>query len=128
MAMMNLNFSLSQGTSDVTPVGQEKISVQTQNTDAKQSAKEAFASIQHIPDLDRVLRESTRVLQQHQQHLSFTIDESSERMVVSVINSNTSEVIRQFPSEEMLNISHKLQQMIEEYSFAQVGLLVEELS
>ena len=125
---MNTDFPLPLVSSDVIRVGPEKTSVQTQNTDTKQSVKDTFASVQHIPGLDQVLKESTKVLQQHHQHLSFTIDESSDRMVVSVIDSKTSEVIRQFPSEEMLNISHKLRQLIEEYSIAEGGLLVEKLT
>ena len=126
--MMSSDIPLPQVTSDVTRVGQEKTSVQFKNTDAKQSVKDTFASVQQIPDLDLILAESTKVLQQHHQHLSFTIDESSDRMVVSVVDSKTSEVIRQFPSEEMLNISHKLRQLIEEYSIIEGGLLVEKLT
>ncbi len=126
--MMNSDFPLPQVTSDVTRVGQEKTTGHSENTDAKQSVKDSFASVQQIPDLGRVLRESTQILQQHHQHLSFTVDESSGRMVVSVINSKTSELIRQFPSDEMLNVSQKLRQLIEEYSIAEGGLLVEKLT
>ena len=126
--MMNSEFPLPQVSSDVTRVGPEKPAVQAPSGAGPAPAKDTFASVQHIPDLDQVLRDSSKILQQHNQHLSFTVDESSGHMVVSVIDSKTSEVIRQFPSEEMLEISHKLRQMIEEYSIAEGGLLVEKLT
>jgi len=40
--------------------------------------------------------------------LTFSVDKDSGRTVVKVIDSSTNEVIRQFPSEEMLALSNAL--------------------
>lgn len=40
--------------------------------------------------------------------LQFTVDKESGKTVVKVIDQDTNQVVRQFPSEEMLAISHAL--------------------
>jgi len=44
-------------------------------------------------------------------NLSFTIDETTGYNVVRVINPETSEVIRQLPSEELLKIAKSMEQL-----------------
>ena len=58
-----------------------------------------------LADLHQVLAAGSKLFQQHRQHLSFSVDDASGRMVVSVINSETSELIRQFPGEEALAVA-----------------------
>jgi flagellar protein FlaG len=43
--------------------------------------------------------------------VKFAIDQSSGRVVVQVIDSNTNKVIRQIPSEEMIQIDQELGKM-----------------
>lgn len=49
-----------------------------------------------------------KLLQVHQQHLSFTIDESSKVSVLRVIDSESGDVIRQMPSESWLRLAREL--------------------
>jgi len=42
-------------------------------------------------------------------NISFRVDEISNRAVVTVVNTETNEVIRQIPSEEMLALAHRLE-------------------
>ena len=49
-----------------------------------------------------------KLLQQHQQHLSFSIDESSKVSVLRVIDSESGDVIRQMPSESWLKLAREL--------------------
>jgi len=55
----------------------------------------------------QVLQEKVAQLNDHMQNLSrnlqFTVDEESGDSVVTVRDSETEEIIRQFPSEEVLN-------------------------
>jgi flagellar protein FlaG len=44
--------------------------------------------------------------------LSFSVDQSSEQIVVKVTDANTGKVIRQIPSEEMLRLSRNIKEMI----------------
>ena len=45
------------------------------------------------------------------QGLEFSMDEASGRTVITVVDTNTQEVIRQIPSEEVLRMSQELDKM-----------------
>ena len=47
----------------------------------------------------------------HDVSLNFSVHESSGRMVVTVADEETGEIIREIPSGEFLNLSAKLQEM-----------------
>jgi flagellar protein FlaG len=49
-----------------------------------------------------------RALQQSNKNLEFTVDGATERPIVKLIDSDTGEVIRQFPTEEALAISRAI--------------------
>lgn len=44
--------------------------------------------------------------------IRFTLDDESKRMVVKVVNSETDEIIRQIPPKEMLQLMHRLDQVV----------------
>jgi flagellar protein FlaG len=44
--------------------------------------------------------------------VQFRVDEETKAVIVRVVDSETNEVIRQIPSEEMIAISHSLDQMV----------------
>jgi flagellar protein FlaG len=48
--------------------------------------------------------------------LQFSVDDASGRTVIRVVNSETEELVRQIPSEEVLRISRNLQENIENNS------------
>lgn len=49
-----------------------------------------------------------RALQQSNKNLEFTVDGATERPIVKLVDSDTGEVIRQFPTEEALAISRAI--------------------
>ncbi|MES2719409.1 MAG: flagellar protein FlaG [Pseudomonadota bacterium] len=49
-----------------------------------------------------------KLLQVHQQHLSFSVDESSGVSVLRVIDSDSGDLIRQMPSESWLKLAREL--------------------
>jgi flagellar protein FlaG len=57
-------------------------------------------------------------VQNLQRDLHFRVDDSSDRVVVTVVDSESGHVIRQIPSEEMLAVAQSLEQI--------QGLLVNE--
>ena len=52
-----------------------------------------------------------KVMVQNNSNVEFSIDEESKRTIVKVVESKTGDVIRQFPSEEVLAISRAIDQM-----------------
>jgi flagellar protein FlaG len=60
-------------------------------------------------DLDRALRRLNDTMVAAQRNLSFRIDKDSGRTVITVVDANTKEVVRQIPSEEVLAVSRALE-------------------
>lgn len=54
------------------------------------------------------LEELNVLLQVHQQHLSFSIDEKSGATVMKVIDTESGDIIRQMPSESWLKLAQEL--------------------
>ncbi len=50
-------------------------------------------------------------VQSVQRNLNFSIDESSGQTVIKVIDSESEEIIRQIPSEEMLALARRLNEL-----------------
>ena len=65
-------------------------------------------------------------IQSLQRNLSFSVDESSGRTVIRVIDSRTEEVVRQIPSEEVLKLAQQLDAILSEANQQVSGILVEE--
>jgi flagellar protein FlaG len=73
-----------------------------------------------IPDLAQlaqVVKSINKTLQEQAQGLEFTLDSDSNRTIVKVVDEKTKEVLRQIPTEEVLQIAKAL-------DLAQQGLLI----
>lgn len=66
---------------------------------------------------DKDLSEAVSKIQDYVQNLHrelhFTVDENSGRTIITVINAETDEIIRQIPPEEILALSRHLEEMTE---------------
>jgi len=68
------------------------------------------------PDLEQLMEAVSKLndhLQNVQRDLHFSIDDASGQTVVRVVNSETEEVIRQIPSEEVLRISQTIKEQMD---------------
>lgn len=63
--------------------------------------------------LEKVVSQLNAYIQNTQRDVDFSVDDSTGRVVVRVIDSVSDEVIRQIPSEEMLAISRHLIESLE---------------
>ena len=63
--------------------------------------------------LEKVVSQLNAYIQNTQRDVDFSIDDSTGRVVVRVVDSVSEEVIRQIPSEEMLAISRHLVESLE---------------
>ncbi len=61
-----------------------------------------------VDQVESAVSQISDFVQNFQRDLIFSIDKDSERLVVKVVDSETQEVIRQIPSEEMLRIAKNL--------------------
>ena len=62
-------------------------------------------------EVSSAVEDISKHIQNIQRNLSFTIDEDSGSTVVKVIDTESDEVIRQYPTEEILEIRRHLSEM-----------------
>lgn len=74
------------------------------------SATATSESLEQTKEQKEVLQEKVAQLNDHMQNLKrtlqFSVDESSGESIVKVIDSTTKELIRQIPSQELLDIQN----------------------
>ena len=61
-------------------------------------------------DVKEAVSRLNNYVQNLRRDLQFRVDENSDRVIVTVVDSESGEVIRQIPSEEVLAVAHNLQQ------------------
>lgn len=71
-----------------------------------------------IPKMESVTRQIDTFLRSMNKALQFRVDDASGRMVVSITDAETGEVIRQVPGEEALRMAERID--------AQIGALLDE--
>jgi len=65
------------------------------------------------PELEAAVESANEIGQLLKRKLNFSIDSSTERVVVQVIDEESGEVVRQVPPQEMLRIAAHLKQLRE---------------
>lgn len=74
------------------------------------SIQAAGSDIRQI-DLDKMVEELKRLTERMAAELSFSIDRDLSRVVVTVTDSATKEVIRKIPPEELIELAKMLREM-----------------
>jgi flagellar protein FlaG len=75
--------------------------------------------------IERVVSELESYVQNAQRNLDFHVDDKTGRVVVRVVDATNDSVIRQIPSEEMVAISHRLQEFMDDNQLDMRGMLLE---
>ncbi len=93
----------------------EKVAVQRQTVAVEVTAVETQEVVVELSQeaLEKVVSQLNAYIQNTQRDVDFSVDNVTGRVVVRVIDSESEEVIRQIPSEEMLAISRHLVESLE---------------
>lgn len=75
---------------------------------------------QELENASKVVNEAMKI---SNRHLEFNLHEDSGRYHVKVVDNESGKVIREIPPENMLELSAKIKEMLDEM----IGLLVDEL-
>lgn len=93
----------------VTVQGNSAATVRTTAPAASQTAQAPSVAQPDRKALEQAVKDMSEVVNVIQPpQLSFTIDDSSERVVILITDINTGELIRQIPSEDALSIASSL--------------------
>jgi flagellar protein FlaG len=83
---------------------------QLQSVDVERPRKEAKpAPPIEVPKIESVTKQIDSFLRSIGRSINFRVDPGSGRMVVSVLDSTTGEVIRQVPGEEALRLAQRIE-------------------
>lgn len=94
---------------------QPNVSLELPQVAVKQVAGQQPSAAQ----LQNMVENINKAMKQSNRNLEFSVDASTNRQVVKLKDADTGDVIRQFPSEEMLAISRAIDQV-------QQGLLLKQ--
>lgn len=98
------------------PVPDVKYASDINNEDTKGFAATADKQVQEdrelsTQELDEALLEVNEFVQTRNKQLNFSVDEDSGKQVVKVTDSESGDVIRQIPTEEVLSLSRRIQDL-----------------
>jgi len=86
----------------------EPISVQESLRESEVESEEPQQSIEETRDIVESLNNAMSLLQRG---VAFQVDENTERTIVKIIDRETSETIKQFPSEDLVKLIERMQEM-----------------
>ena len=104
LPMVDAGLSARQGERPAQSRRAEPAVVKTDRSHTRQEASVSQENSKEAKDLPEMVEQLNTKLQETQRGLRFSVDDSSGRIIVKVIDVDTDEVIRQIPSEEMLTI------------------------
>jgi len=102
----------------------EQASAQLETKDLSESAeiKEQVSFEVSAEKIDTAVSQLNEFVQNNSRQLNFSVDEGSNKQVVKVTDAESGKIIRQIPSEEILRLSERLQDLQTEVGTT-VGLL-----
>lgn len=113
----------------VQPPQKKEITISDLKSQPKETAPQEEQKEQEIPQvlqLKAAVETANKLMDLSSYHIKFRIDEDSDRIQVSLIDNDTQEVIREVPSNEMLEISARMKEVISAIN-KMVGVFVDEI-
>lgn len=92
----------------MTSVNKENAEVLAPTVKTEEDKSEAKLSLDVVK---KAADEGNSLLQSVKRNLQFTVDDSTKEVVVKIVDSDSGELVRQIPSEEMLAFIAKLQEL-----------------
>ncbi|WP_293751060.1 flagellar protein FlaG [uncultured Paraglaciecola sp.] len=77
-----------------------------QGADNKQSP----AKVTSLDEARKLVEEGNKILENVQRNLQFKVDDSTKRVVMSIVDKQTGETIRQVPTEDVLALAKRMQE------------------
>lgn len=89
----------------VQPVTKDSLD-RERKTDGKQTD-----NLISLEDVKQLAEQGNKVLAEAQRNLQFKVDETTNQVVVSVVDQKSGEVLRQIPSDEVLALAKRLKEL-----------------
>ncbi len=107
------NVSQSNSQPEVGSVEQQAIANKAKNAKAQEASDSEKANKPLTPEqLEKVAQQLQDFVGEMNRGLEFSVDKDSGRDVIKVIDKSTGDLVKQFPSEEVLTLVAKLSDMV----------------
>jgi len=84
--------------------------ISAENASKQGKEKVVPSKVTSLDDARKLAKEGNKILDQvAQRNLQFKVDEATNKVVMSIVDKKTGDVIRQIPSEEVLKLAKRLQ-------------------
>ncbi len=97
------------GTTNTSTAPVQTVSATTESVQQTSTADQASVNIE---DLQEAVQKMNQLMESNNRSLQFSVDDSTEAVVIKVVDLDTDEVVRQIPSEETLKFSEFLEGMV----------------
>jgi len=120
-----LSIPVSQTTGSGASQVRQEPADQGQATSQQQEVQGTSPQTSASTQLTEAVSNINNYVQNVNRDLQFSIDETTERVVIKVLDSTTEEVIREIPSEEALALARYLTEQQETESTQPEGLIIQ---
>ena len=117
------NAQSENGTDDNTSRQADDVSAKENIQGNTAPADNLNREVQDLESVEVAAREVEAFLQVQNRNLAFSVDEETNRSVVTVKDSASGDVIRQIPSDEVLRLAERIKNLQEDVG-SSVGVLV----
>lgn len=76
--------------------------------DGSESSSQHSEQHNHMPSYSEIEKKLQKFIAEQNQTVHFSIDEFSKRTVLQVIDNNTKEIVKQYPTDEILKVSRMI--------------------
>ncbi len=112
MSVESINAGNVAASSVQTAASQQTATQQTSSVQATPSESVQPSQKMSAEEVQVVLDKMNEFMHNGQRNLIFSIDKDTDDMIVKVMDTETQEVIRQFPSEETLKLAKHIEGML----------------
>lgn len=95
-----------------------------QSVKANASEADTIQREESVVEIEQALGQISEFLQNRNTQLAFSVDEATDRRVVTVKDSSSGDVIRQIPSEEVLKFAERINELQSEFG-SSAGILLQ---
>ncbi|MDC8830452.1 flagellar protein FlaG [Alteromonas gilva] len=101
---------------------QKKVAQRPEDTQAQQNSADNYNREEQGQEIAGAVQEIQTFLQAQNRNLAFSVDENTNRSVVTVKDSSSGDVIRQIPSDEVLRLAERIKDLQQDIG-SSVGVL-----
>mgnify|MGYP000217416088 CR=1 FL=1 len=83
---------------------------QAKKSEGEEDKKQPVSKVTSLDEARKLVEEGNKILENVGRNLQFKVDDSTKQVVMSIIDKQTGETIRQVPNEDVLALAKRMQE------------------